>query len=109
MQRRMVQVFPALAGVPIDFVWGGFVDISMNRAPDFGRLGDNVFYLQGFSGHGVALTTLAGDLVAEAVAGQAGRFDVLARLKHQRFPGGALLRTPTLALGMLWHRLRDVL
>jgi gamma-glutamylputrescine oxidase len=109
MQRRMVQVFPALAGVPIDFVWGGFVDISMNRAPDFGRLGDNVFYLQGFSGHGVALTTLAGDLVAEAVAGQASQFDVFARLKHQRFPGGALLRTPTLALGMLWHRLRDVL
>lgn len=109
MQRRMVQVFPDLAGVPIDFVWGGFVDISMNRAPDFGRLGGNVFYLQGFSGHGVALTTLAGDLVAEAVAGQAGRFDVLARLQHQRFPGGALLRTPTLALGMLWHRLRDLL
>jgi gamma-glutamylputrescine oxidase len=109
MQRRMVQVFPALAGVPIEHVWGGFVDISMNRAPDFGRLGSNVFYLQGFSGHGVALTTLAGDLVAEAVAGQASRFDVLARLQHHRFPGGALLRTPTLALGMLWHRLRDVL
>ena len=108
MQQRMVQVFPELAGVPIEHVWGGFVDISMNRAPDFGRLGANVFYLQGFSGHGVALTTLAGDLVAEAVAGQASRFDVFARLQHHRFPGGALLRTPTLALGMLWHRLRDV-
>jgi gamma-glutamylputrescine oxidase len=56
----------------------------------------------------VALTTLVGDLVAEAVAGQASRFDVFARLQHHRFPGGALLRTPTLALGMLWHRLRDV-
>ncbi len=109
MAQRMGAVFPALKDVPVEFVWGGFVDISMNRAPDFGRLGDNLYYLQGFSGHGVALTGLAGQLVAEAVAGQAGRFDVFARLKHHRFPGGPLLRTPSLALGMLWHRLRDVL
>lgn len=109
MARRMGAVFPALQGVPVEFVWGGFVDISMNRAPDFGRLGDNLYYLQGFSGHGVALTGLAGRLVAEAVAGQAGRFDVFARLKHHAFPGGPLLRTPSLALGMLWYRLRDAL
>lgn len=108
MAQRMGAVFPALKDVPVEFVWGGFVDISMNRAPDFGRLGDNLYYLQGFSGHGVALTGLAGQLVAEAVAGQAGRFDVFARLRHREFPGGALLRTPSLALGMLWYRLRDM-
>lgn len=109
MRERMVRIFPALRDVPVAHCWGGFVDISMNRAPDFGRLGDNLYYLQGFSGHGVALTGLAGQLVAEAVAGQAGRFDVFARLQHRRFPGGPLLRTPSLALGMLWHRLRDVI
>lgn len=109
MARRMAQVFPDLAGVPVEYVWGGFVDISMNRAPDFGRLGDNLYYLQGFSGHGVALTGLAGQLVAEAVAGQAGRFDLYARLQHRPFPGGALLRTPSLALGMLWYRMMDAL
>lgn len=109
MRERMVAIFPALADVPVEFVWGGFVDISMNRAPDFGRLGDNLYYLQGFSGHGVALTGLAGRLVAETIAGQAARFDVFTRLRHRRFPGGPLLRTPSLALGMLWHRLRDVL
>ena len=109
MRQRMVQVFPALRNVNVEFVWGGFVDISMNRAPDFGRLGPNVYYLQGFSGHGVALTALAGQLVAEAVAGDSERFDVFARLRHREFPGGRLLRTPTLALGMLWHRLMDVL
>jgi glycine/D-amino acid oxidase-like deaminating enzyme len=87
MAQRMAQVFPELKDVPVEFVWGGFVDISMNRAPDFGRLGDNLYYLQGFSGHGVALTGLAGQLVAEAVAGQAGRFDLFARLKHHAFPG----------------------
>ena len=109
MARRMVEVFPALRDVPIDFVWGGFVDISMNRAPDFGRLGDNLYYLQGFSGHGVALTGLAGRLVAQAVAGQAERFDVFSRLQHHKFPGGPLLRTPSLVLGMLYHQLRDAL
>ena len=109
MAARMRQVFPQLSDTPIEHVWGGFVDISMNRAPDFGRLGDNLYYLQGFSGHGVALTGLAGRLVAEAVAGQAARFDVLARLKHRPFPGGRLLRMPTLALAMLFYRLRDAL
>lgn len=109
MARRMAQVFPALADVPVEYVWGGFVDISMNRAPDFGRLGDNLYYLQGFSGHGVALTGLAGQLVAESVLGQAGRFDVFARLKHHPFPGGRWLRTPSLALGMAWYRLKDML
>ena len=109
MQRRLVRVFPSLAGVPVTHLWGGFVDISMNRAPDFGRLADNVVYLQGFSGHGVALTALAGELAAEALAGQAERFDVFARLPHRPFPGGPWLRTSTLALGMLWHRLKDAL
>ena len=109
MAKRMGQVFPALKGVPIDFVWGGFVDISMNRAPDFGRLGSNLFYLQGFSGHGVALTGLAGQMVAQAVAGQAERFDVFAQLQHRNFPGGRWLRTPSLVLGMAYHRLLDLL
>ena len=109
MRKRMAQVFPDLKDVGIDFVWGGFVDISMNRAPDFGRLGHNLYYLQGFSGHGVALTGLAGQLVAEALAGQAERFDVFARLQHRSFPGGPVLRMPSLAVGMLYHRLRDAL
>lgn len=109
MTRRMGDVFPALRGVPVEHVWGGFVDISMNRAPDFGRLGSNLYYLQGFSGHGVALTGLAGRVVAQAVAGQAERFDVFAKLQHHAFPGGALLRMPSLVLGMAYHRLRDAL
>ena len=107
MARRMGEVFPQLKGVPIEFIWGGFVDISMNRAPDFGRLGGNLYYLQGFSGHGVALTGLAGRLVAQSVAGQAERFDVFAKLKHRNFPGGPLLRMPSLVLGTAYHRLMD--
>jgi len=114
MRRRMVHTFPQLAGTRVAYAWGGFVDITMNRAPDFGRLpavgaAPNVYYLQGFSGHGLALTGLAGRLVAEAMAGDAGRFDVFARLQHRPFPGGAWLRTPALVLGMAWYRLRDML
>lgn len=107
MARRMADVFPALQNTAVDFVWGGFVDISMNRAPDFGRLGNNLYYLQGFSGHGVALTGLAGTLVAQAVAGQSEKFDVFADLQHRKFPGGQWLRTPSLVLGMLYHRIAD--
>lgn len=111
MRQRMVATFPQLSDVRVQYAWGGFVDISMNRAPDFGRLpgAGNVYYLQGFSGHGLALTGLAGRLVAEAIGGDAARFDVFARLKHRPFPGGALLRTPALVLGMAWYRLRDML
>jgi gamma-glutamylputrescine oxidase len=113
MARRMTGTFPHLAGTRIEYSWGGFVDISMNRAPDFGRLGTgaaaNVYYLQGFSGHGLALTGLAGRLVAEAIAGDVSRFDTFARIRHRPFPGGKWLRTPALVLGMAYHRLRDVL
>ena len=109
MRKRMERIFPQLRGTPVDFLWGGFVDISMNRAPDFGRVDNNIYYLQGFSGHGVALTGLAGHMVAQAIAGQAERFDLFARLQHRDFPGGSLLRTPSLVLGMAYYRLRDML
>lgn len=117
MQRRMVRSFPQLRGIKVEYTWGGFVDISMKRAPDFGRLPGargkaaqaNVYYVQGFSGHGVALTGLAGRLVAEAIAGDAQRFDVFAKIRQGAFPGGRWLRTPALVAGMAYYRLRDLL
>jgi gamma-glutamylputrescine oxidase len=108
-QKRMLKVFPQLADVRIEFAWGGYVDITMSRAPDFNRLAPNVYYLQGFSGHGIALTGIAGQLIAEAIAGQAERFDVFTKLQHRKFPGGAALRMPALVLAMAWYRLRDLL
>ena len=106
---RMLRVFPQLGDVRIDYAWGGHVDITLNRAPHFGRLAPNIYFLQGFSGHGIALTGIAGKLVAEAISGTAGRFDVFARIPHGSFPGGASLRRPALVLAMLWYRLRDLL
>jgi gamma-glutamylputrescine oxidase len=108
-RARMLRVFPQLADVKIGYAWGGYVDITMSRAPDFGRLAPNVYYLQGFSGHGIALTGMAGKLVAESIAGQAERFDLFTKLDHRDFPGGRALRTPALVLAMLWFRLKDLL
>jgi gamma-glutamylputrescine oxidase len=109
MRQRMVRAFPSLSDVKVANAWGGYLDITMSRAPDFGRLAPNVYYLQGFSGHGVALAGLAGKLASEAIAGTAERFDVFARIPHRDFPGGRLLRRPSLMLAMLYYRLRDVL
>lgn len=109
IRRDMLRVFPQVEDLRVDHAWGGFVDITMNMAPHFGRLGGNVYFLQGFSGHGVALSGMAGKLVAEAIAGQASRFDLLSRIRHMPFPGGRLMRTPALVLGMWYYRLRDAL
>jgi gamma-glutamylputrescine oxidase len=109
MAQRMRAVFPALHGVTITHAWGGFVDISRNRLPDIGRRPGNVYYAQGFSGHGVALTGLAGKLIADAIRGDAEKFDVFARIAHRTFPGGPLLRMPLLVLGTLYSRLQDII
>jgi gamma-glutamylputrescine oxidase len=108
-RARMLAVFPQLADVPIEHAWGGYVDITLNRAPHFGRLEPDVYFLQGFSGHGIALTGIAGKMLAEAMGGTAERFDVFARIPHREFPGGLALRRPALVLAMAWYRLRDLL
>ncbi|HEY9538751.1 MAG TPA: FAD-binding oxidoreductase [Kiloniellaceae bacterium] len=109
VRRCMLRVFPQLQDVAIDYAWGGTLAITMKRLPAFGRLDGDVFYAMGFSGQGVALTTLAGKVIAEAVAGQAERFDVLAEVPTPNFPGGTLLRWPSLVVGMLYYALRDKL
>lgn len=103
----MLSVFPQLADVSIDYAWGGALGISRTRLPHLGRLPPNVFFAQGFSGHGISIGMLAGRLISEALAGTAERFDVLARLPAPAWPGGTLLRWPLLALGMLYYSLRD--
>ncbi len=109
MRGKMLGVFPELADVDFEYTWGGFVAITMERTPHLGRIGGNIFFAQGFSGQGVAFTGIAGKVLAEAVAGQAERLDLIARLPHTTFPGGRLFRTPTLALAMMWYRLRDMI
>lgn len=106
VRRHIAEVFPALGSVAVDYGWGGAVSVSMNRLPIMGRKG-NVFHAYGFSGHGALVTTLAGELIAEALAGTASRFDVMASLPKRPFPGGKWMRRPLATLGLLWYALRD--
>ena len=111
MRPKMLEVFPHLNDVKIDYQWGGMIGIGANRLPQIGRLKEqpNVYYAQAYSGHGVNATHLAGKLLSEAIAGQAsGGFDLFAKVPHMTFPGGKHLRSPLLALGMLWHRMKEL-
>lgn len=107
VRRPMLEIYPFLRDVRIDHAWGGTLAITMTRLPCFRRVAPNVLSASGYSGHGVAMATLAGRVLAEAVAGRAGRFDLLAGLPQPRFPGGVALRHPMLVLAMTWYALRD--
>jgi gamma-glutamylputrescine oxidase len=107
VRKPMLEVYPQLADTRIDYAWGGTLAITINRMPCFTRPAPNVMSASGYSGQGVALATLAGKLMAEAVAGNAAGFDLMASLPQPRFPGGAALRWPLLVLAMTWFSMRD--
>ena len=107
VRKPMARVYPQLADVRIDHAWGGTLAITVTRVPCFLRVAPHVLSASGYSGHGVALATMAGRILAAAVQGQAGHFDIMARLPVPRFPGGTLLRHPALVLAMTWYALRD--
>ena len=107
VRKHLLGLYPQLEPARIDYGWGGTLAVTMNRMPCFGRLDPNLFYALGYSGHGVQIASLAGKLIAEAVAGTAERFDVMARIPSPPFPGGTLLRWPGLVAGMLYHVLKD--
>lgn len=107
VRPHLLSVYPQLRDVALTHAWGGTLAITMNRMPCFARPAPNCLSASGYSGHGVAMATLAGRLMAEAVAGQAGRFDAMAAIPTRPFPGGARLRKPLLVAGMAWFGLRD--
>lgn len=109
MRSDMLKVFPQLNDVRIEYAWGGQVDISMNRAPHFGRLNPQLYFLQGFSGHGMAATGLGGQIIAEAISGDDSRLRLFETIPHRNFPGGKLLRLPSQWLGVAYYRLKDLL
>ncbi|HBO7427250.1 MULTISPECIES: NAD(P)/FAD-dependent oxidoreductase [Pseudomonas aeruginosa group] len=109
IRPKMLKTFPQLKDVKIDFAWTGNFLLTLSRLPQVGRIGDNIYYSQGCSGHGVTYTHVAGKVLAEALRGQAERFDAFAGLPHYPFPGGKLLRVPFTALGAWYYSLRDKL
>ena len=109
IKPRMLSVYPQLADARIDFEWGGKIGIVLNRVLAVGRASKNVYYCQGYSGHGVNGSHVMGEIMAEAVSGTMERFDLFAGLKPLRIPGTRWMGNQMIALGMLYYRLRDTL
>jgi gamma-glutamylputrescine oxidase len=107
VRRPMEEIFPQLKGIEITHAWGGTLGITMNRMPHFERLAGNILSASGYSGHGVSMGTMGGKMLAEAIAGQAERFDLMASVPTYPFPGGSHLRQPILVAALLWGALRD--
>ena len=106
---RMLQIYPQLQGVRIDYQWGGMIGIVLNRIPALGRINKNVYYCHGYSGHGVNATHVMGEIVSDAVAGTMEKFDLFATMRHFRIPGSQWMGNQMIALGMLYYRLKDLL
>lgn len=107
IRPRMERVYPELARKRVDFQWGGMIGIVLNRVPAVGRINGNVYYCQGYSGHGVSATHIMGEVVADAVGGTLETFDMFAGIKHFRIPGSQWLGNQIIALGMLYYKLKD--
>jgi gamma-glutamylputrescine oxidase len=108
MRPRVVRIFPQLVDVKMQYAWGGHIGITHNRLPSMGRSDGSIYYAHGFSGQGVVLAGMLGKVLADAICGDTGKFDVFARIHHLPFPGG-VLRRPGLTLGMLYYRIKDLL
>lgn len=107
IRPRMLRIYPQLENVRIDYEWGGRIGVVLNRVLAVGRIHKNVYYCQGYSGHGVCGTHLMGEIMADAIGGTLERYDLFADLKPIRIPGTRWLGNQIIALGMLYYRLKD--
>lgn len=106
---KMLKTFPELKGTKVDFAWTGNFLLTLSRLPQFGRIGNNIYYAQGYSGHGLTCTHLAGKVISDAIQGQSERFDIFAGLPQHSFPGGRAMQIPLTAMGAWYYNLRDKL
>jgi glycine/D-amino acid oxidase-like deaminating enzyme len=106
---RLKHIFPQLEDVRAEFGWGGAIAIPLNRVPLIGRSAPNVFYVQGYSGHGVNCSHIAGEILADAVGAKFDGVDLFEAVRHFKIPAADIIGNPMLALGMTWFRMRDAL
>ncbi len=107
LRPKLTRIYPQLAGIDVDYAWGGTIGVPINRVPQLGRISPNIYYCQGYSGHGVNVTHLAGRIMADAIAGTVEQFDLFANVKPLVVPGAHLLSKPMVALGMLYYQIKD--
>ena len=106
-RKKLSRLYPQLANIKIDYAWGGTIGVPIKRVPLMGRISPNIFYCQGYSGHGVNVTHLAGQILADTVAGSLERFDMFANVKPLIVPGAQLFRKPMVTLGMMYYQIKD--
>jgi len=106
---RMLKVFPELKDFKVEFGWGGMIGIVINRIPQLGRINDNVYYAQGFSGHGINQTHIISEILVNAITGQMEDFDIYDKAKHMKIKAPRWVGNNMIALGMLYYRLQDLL
>ena len=106
-RAKLARIYPQLANIGIDYAWGGTIGVPINRVPQLGRISPDIFYCQGYSGHGVNVTHLAGRIMADAIAGTVEQFDLFANVKPLLVPGAHLLSKPMVALGVLYYHIKD--
>lgn len=109
LRPRMIAKYPGLAEARIEFEWGGKIGVNINRVPLIGRVDGNLYYAQGYAGHGLNMTHIAGEIIADAIGGTMERLDVFQTIRHLRFPLGQRIGNQAVALAMLYYRLRDLL
>jgi len=109
LMPRLLNIFPQLKGVRPEFAWGGSIGIVLNRVPLIGKIADNVLYVQGYSGHGVNCSHMAGEILADAAEARLDGVDLFEAVRHFRIPAASTIGNPMLALGMSWFRMRDAL
>ncbi|WP_299018394.1 FAD-binding oxidoreductase [uncultured Photobacterium sp.] len=109
LRQRMIKVFPQLSDVKMEYHWGGLFAVTRSYMPQIDHLGNDIYTAHGYTGHGVGLTNIAGKVVAEAMSGNAERFDVFAKIKQGWIPTPQILRTPALAMAIWKAKLEDAL
>lgn len=109
LRPRMLRIYPRLKDIGIDYAWGGTIGVTLSRVPQMGRIAPNIYYSQGYSGHGVNVTHLAGQILADTIAGTFERFDIFAKIKPLTVPGSGMFGRQMAALGMVYYRLKDLL
>lgn len=107
MRPTIEKTLPHLRGVDIEFAWHGMDGISVNRIPQLGNVTDNVYYAQGYSGHGIATSHIVGEIMANAISGDTRDLQVFANVKHWRFPVGRTLGNIGMAVGMWYFQMLE--
>ena len=109
LRKKMLRIYPFLSEIGIDYAWTGKIAVTINHVPQLGKLAPNIYYSQGYSGHGVTTTHLAGKIMSEAISGTLERFDLFNKIKPIAVPGTHFFQKPLLSLGVMFYKLKDLL